>query len=192
MIELIRQFYTIPREYRITGNLGKDEYVQYDNSGLLPQEQPSVLGMKMGLRLPCFDIEVSAQKASSYTKMEQNELALQLYGAGVFNPNNTDQAIALLQTMDFKHKDEIIERVSRNGTMLQKYQQLQKVAFQLAQSVDPVLAEQLAQAILVENGQNPIELTQGIDGSGVDNTTAEHPNVERARNTAQSNTNPDR
>ncbi len=192
VIELIRQFYTIPREYRITGNLGKDEYVQYDNSGLLPQEQPSVLGMKMGLRLPCFDIEVSAQKASSYTKMEQNELALQLYGAGVFNPNNTDQAIALLQTMDFKHKDEIIERVSRNGTMLQKYQQLQKVAFQLAQSVDPVLAEQLAQAILVENGQNPIELTQGIDGSGVDNTTAEHPNVERARNTAQSNTNPDR
>ena len=41
-----------------------------------PQQQPSILGVELGLRLPCFDIEVSAQKASSYSKMEQNELAI--------------------------------------------------------------------------------------------------------------------
>lgn len=168
VIELIRQFYDIPREYRITGSMGKDIFVKYDNSGLKPQKQPSILGMEMGLRLPCFDIEVSAEKQSPYSKMEQNELAMQLYNLGVFSPQNVDMALALLRTMDFDHKDEIMQMVSSNGTMLQKYQQLQQVAFMLAQQVDmqngTQMAEQLAQAILAENGQNPADI-QTIDGS---------------------------
>ena len=184
VIELIRQFYTIPREYRITGKMGEDEFVQYNNAGLQPQPQPSILGIQMGLRLPCFDIEVNAQKASPYSKMEQNELALQLYNAQVFNPQNTDQALALLETMDFAHKDEVMQRVSKNGTMFQKYQQLQKIAFQLAQVVDPAMAEQLAQAILAENGQNPMEHTGNVTPEAL-TTNGEHPYVEKARANSQ-------
>lgn len=184
-IELIRQFYTIPREYRITGKMGDDEFVQYSNAGLQPQKQPSVLGIEMGLRLPCFDIEVSAQKANPYSKMEQNELALQLYNAQVFNPQNTDQALALLETMDFSHKDEVMQRVSKNGTMLQKYQQLQKIAFQLAQLVDPAMAEQLAQAILAENGQNPLGMTGDVNPEALNEMDSEHPYVNKARANSQ-------
>lgn len=189
-IELIRQFYTIPREYRITGKMGEDEFVQYSNAGLQPQPQPSVLGIEMGLRLPCFDIEVNAQKANPYTKMEQNELALQLYNAQVFNPQNTDQALALLETMDFSHKDEVMQRVSKNGTMLQKYQQLQQIAFRLAQLVDPVMAEQLAQAILAENGQNPLGMTGDVNPEALNQVSgeSEHPFVANARANSQKST----
>lgn len=184
-IELIRQFYDVPREYRITGKMGTDEFVTYDNSGLKPQPQSSIAGIEMGLRLPCFDIEVSAQKQNPYTKMEQNELALQLFNAGVFNPQLTDQSLSLLQFMDFEHKDEVMQKVQQNGTLLMKYQQLQKVAFQLAQLVDPSMAEQLAQAILMENGTDPTGATVDPNAIKQNNTTAEPSFMENARAKAQ-------
>lgn len=196
VIELIRQFYDIPREYRITGKLGQEEFVQYDNAGLKPQQQPHILGRDMGLRLPCFDIEVTAQKSSPYSKMEQNELAMQLYNLGVFSPQNVDMSLALLQTMDFAHKDEIIQLVTQNGTIYEKYQQLQKIAFNLAQQVDmqngTQMAEQLAQAILAENGQNTVEDANGnisVDGITTDSqSSSEHPYVRNARTQAQEST----
>lgn len=197
VIEYIRQFYDLPREYRITGENGQDEYTQYDNRGLQPQPQPNILGINLGLRLPCFDIEVSAQKSSPYSKMEQNELAIQLYNLGVFSPQNTDQALGLLKTMDFAHKDEIISLISENGTLMQKYQQLQKVAFDLARDADARygtnMAEGLAQAILAENGQDPIP--QGNEDVDLEETNPdgtvkpeEHPYVENARAQAQAAT----
>lgn len=198
VIELIRQFYDIQREFRITGEMGQDEYIEYDNRGLKPQKQPNMLGIDLGLRLPCFDIEVSAQKASPYSKMEQNELAIQLYNLGVFAPQNADMSLALLKAMDFSHKEEIIGLVNTNGTMLQKYQKLQEVAFRLAQDVDARygtnMSEMLAQAILAEQGQNsaPRQTEQGgnLQEVNSDGTISpeEHPYVERARAEAQNST----
>lgn len=185
VIEYIRQFYDNPREYRITGKTGEEEYVTYDNSGLQPQPLPPIAGIEMGLRLPCFDIEVSAQKQNPYTKMEQNELALQLYNAGVFAPQNSDNALALLQFMDFEHKDEVVHKVQENGTLLMKYQQLQKIAFDLAQLVDPAMAEQLAQAILMENGTEPAGAPVDPNALSGNPTTAEPSFMENARAKAQ-------
>lgn len=184
-IELIRQFYDVPREYRITGKMGTDEFVTYDNSGLKPQPQASIAGIEMGLRLPCFDIEVSAQKQNPYTKMEQNELALQLFNAGVFNPQLADQSLSLLQFMDFEHKDEVMRKVQQNGTLLMKYQQLQKVAFQLAQLVDPAYAEMLAQATFAENGVDPSGATVDPNALNQNPTTAEPSFMTNARAKAQ-------
>ena len=191
VIELIRQFYTIPREYRITGQMGKDEFVNYDNSGLVPQPQPEIMGMDMGLRLPCFDIEVTAQKSSPYNKMEQNELAIQLYNLGVFSPQNTDMALALLKTMDFAHKDEIMQMVSSNGTLLQKYQSLQQVALQFAQDIDARhgtdVTQALMQVVMAESGQ---AMPQQVTNENVDlaESTGEHPYVEKARAQARNST----
>lgn len=193
VIELIRQFYDVLREYRITGKYGQEKFVQYNNAGLKPQKQPSVLGRDMGLRLPCFDIEVTAQKASPYTKMEQNELAIQLYNLGVFSPQNVDMSLMLLQTMDFAHKDEIIQMIMQNGTMFDKYQQLQKIAFNLAQQVDmqngTQMAEQLAQAILVENGNNSKEPSGNLSVDGItEDDTSERSFMTNAREKAQAST----
>ena len=83
--------------------------------------------------LPEFDIEVAAQKASPYSKAAQNELALQLYSAGFFNPQNTDQSLACLNIMDFDHKSDVINQIKKNGTLLDALQQAQMQLQQLQQ-----------------------------------------------------------
>ena len=110
VIELIRQFYDAPRCFRITGS-GDTRFVSYDNAGLLP-EQKTVDGKQL-LRLPLFDIEVTAQKQNPYTKLSQNELALQFYSAGLFDPMRREQALACLEMMDFDRKDFVIAAIQR-------------------------------------------------------------------------------
>ncbi|MBR6271398.1 MAG: hypothetical protein IKR26_04520, partial [Lachnospiraceae bacterium] len=126
VIELIRQFYDLPRQFRIVGERGAMEFVQYSNAGIRPQDQGADFGVDMGLRLPVFDIEVSAQKASPYSKLSQNELALQFYQLGFFNPQLSDQALAVLDMMDFDRKDFVAQKISENGTMYQMIIQMQQ------------------------------------------------------------------
>ena len=128
IIELIRQFYDLPRCFRIMGQNGVAQFVQYSNAGITPQMQGMDFGVDMGMRLPLFDIEVSAQKASPYSKMSQNELALQFYGAGFFDPMRADQALACLEMMDFDRKEFIMQRISQNGGMLQQMMMLAQMA----------------------------------------------------------------
>ena len=98
VIELIRQFYDMERCFRIVGENGAEQFVRYSNAGIQPQEQGGIeMGIDMGYRLPLFDVEITAQKQSPYSKMSQNELALQFYNAGLFNPQMADQALACLQ-----------------------------------------------------------------------------------------------
>lgn len=148
VIELIRQFYDLPRQFRITGELGDEQYMSFDNSGMQPQAQGMDFGMDMGYRLPVFDVKVNAQTKTAYTKNSQNELALSLYNNGVFNPQMSDQALMLLDMMDFEGKDELQQKVSANGTLLQQMAMYQQIALQLAQQYDPAMAEQLAQSIM--------------------------------------------
>lgn len=120
VIELIRQFYDAPRSFRIMGDNGAQEFVSYSNAGIAPQAQGMEMGIDLGYRLPLFDIEISAQKASPYSKMSQNELALQFFGAGFFNPAMADQALATLEMMDFDRKDFIMQRIIQNAMQFQQ------------------------------------------------------------------------
>lgn len=148
VIELIRQFYDMPRQFRITGEMGEEQFTSFNNAQMLPQHQGMIAGQDMGYRLPVFDVKVSAQTRTAYTKAAQNELALALYNQGVFNPQMTDQALMLLDMMDFDDKDKVMQRVQQNGTIMQMMAQYQQIALQLAQQHDPALAEQLAQTIM--------------------------------------------
>lgn len=148
IIELIRQFYDLPRQFRITGEAGNEEYASFTNQGMLPQPQMPIGGMDMGLRLPEFDVKVSAQTKNAYTKAAQNELAITLYNLGVMNPQMTDQALMLLDMMDFDGKDKLMQKVSQNGTLMQQMAMYQQIALQLAQEHDPAMAEQIAQTIM--------------------------------------------
>lgn len=186
VVELIRQFYDVPRVFRIAPDSMGEEYVTYSNEGLVAQQQ-GAMGMDMGLRLPEFDISVTSEKASPYKKMEQNELALNFYQQGFFNPQMADQALACLEMMDFDGKDEIMQRIQMNGTLQQMLLQYQQMALQLAQQIDPALAEQIGNDILGQSGQ-PIPSGDGevnLDDSG------EHPMVERARAQARASTQAD-
>lgn len=123
-IELIRQFYDMPRCFRIMGQNGVARFVQYSNANIVPQMQGMDFGIDMGTRIPLFDIDVTAEKQSPYSKMSQNELALQFYSAGFFNPQMADQALTCLDMMDFDRKEFIMQKISQNGGMLQQMMML--------------------------------------------------------------------
>lgn len=159
VIELIRQFYDIPRRFRIMGALGAQEFITFSNAGIRPQPQGMLAGQDLGMRLPVFDVEVKAQKASTYTKMSQNELALQFYNLGFFNPQNTDQTLMCLGMMEFDGKDKLQQQVQEMGTMYQQMIMFQQLALSLAMKYEPQMAAQLAANI---TGQ---PMPQKIDGN---------------------------
>ena len=113
-IALIRQFYHIPRKFRILGPHGIEKYIQYTNKNILPQMQSLDFGENIGYRLPVFDIKVFAQKKNSYTKATQNELALQFFQMGFFHPQKTKEALLCLELMDFDGKDFIMQKIVQN------------------------------------------------------------------------------
>lgn len=131
VIELIRQFYTLPRCYRITQPNGEAQYIELTNESLQPQ-QDSMMDGELSARRPVFDIKVAAQKASPYSRIANNELAKELFGMGVFNPQIADQAMAVVTMMDFDRRDEVLKKIQENGLMYQKIQQMQAAMVQMA------------------------------------------------------------
>lgn len=201
IIELIRQFYDLPRCFRIMGENGAARYVQYSNAGIQPQGQGGVeLGVDMGYRLPLFDIEVTAQKASPYSKMSQNELALQFFGAGFFNPQIADQALACLDMMDFDRKQFIMQKIAQNGGMYQQMMSMQQQMMMLAQMVDQSrgsnIAEQLAaqfmggSPVAPIDGTNPAQNVEQTEALGGKEGEAESANTKKARQRVAESTSP--
>lgn len=154
VIELVRQFYDLPRQFRITGEMGVDQFVNYDNSGISMQPAGMMNGQTM-YRLPVFDIRIDPAKRTAYSRVTQNELALQFYGNGFFAPQQTDQALAALQMMDFDDRDRVARMIARNGTMFQKLAQVQQYALALTKKYEPDKVEQLADAFMGQQSGIP-------------------------------------
>jgi hypothetical protein len=144
-IELIRQFYTLPRQFRILGQQGAEEFISYTNAGIRPQYQGAAFGIDMGFRKPVFDVKVSAQRKNVYTKVSQNEMAMQFFKMGFFNPPLADQAAMCLEMMDFDGRDEILQKVIRNGTIFQKLMAYLPLAMVGAQATGNMQAMQQIQ-----------------------------------------------
>lgn len=192
VIERIRQFYDLPRQFRIIGQRGAEQFVQYSNQGLQPQTLYGANGQPDGLRKPVFDIEVSAQKASEYTSMAQNELALQFFQLGFFNPQMVDQALSTLDMMDFDGKDSIIQKIQENADLQQRLVEWQQLALALADRYDPVMGEGLAQQILQEGGQAvPQASAAAAEKPEINTGEAQEPKiVENARKKSEESTQP--
>ena len=175
VIELIRQFYDLPRCFRIMGENGTARFVEYSNANLQPQMQGIEMGVDMGYRLPLFDVEITAQKATPYSKMSQNELALQFFGAGFFNPQMSDQALACLEMMDFDRKQGIMQRIAQNGMMY-------KAAMMMMQ-------QQMAPGVAggtEESAEETVEKTEALGGDG----GGEAANTKKARQRVADSTSP--
>ena len=195
-IELIRQFYDLPRQFRIIGEYGTQQFISYNNAGIKPQHQGTAFGEDMGFRLPVFDIKVSAQRRNVYTKISQNEMAIQFFQMGFFNPQMADQTLMCLDMMEFDGKDEIMQKVSQNGGLYQKLIQYMQLALTFAQVAQPQMAEQIAQDIMAtmqgggmisSGGVNPQMLQTNSIGAV---EQEEHPVVEKARTRANEATQP--
>lgn len=158
VIELIRQFYSMPRQFRITGEQGEQEFVQYSNEGLQPQNQGTEFGIDMGYRVPAFDVKVEAEKSSSYSRLSQNELAMEFYHAGFFNPQYADQVSACLEMMDFQGKQSVLQKVQQNGGMYQQMLQMQQQMLQLSEMIDQLSGGQYNMA-----GQMSDQINQNLN-----------------------------
>ena len=110
-VELMRQFYDLPRQFRILGDSGAHSFVSFTNQGLRPVAQPGLDGQQL-LRRPVFDIKISPQRRNAYSRISQNELALQFFKLGFFNPMVRSQAMMCLQMMDFEGKDSLLQQLS--------------------------------------------------------------------------------
>lgn len=172
-IELIRQFYTEEREFRITGQNGTYEFVRYDNTNLTEQANQSATGEKY-FRKPIFDIDVKAQKASAYSKMAQNETAVNLFSMGVFNPELAQQSLVMLDMMDFDGKEKVKQYVMQGQTLQNVVQQQQQQIMQLSAQLSALT----------------VPLSQNQTGAKAGNDTSEHMSgggVENPLKTAQEN-----
>lgn len=127
IIELIRQFYDVTRCFRITGEDGTQQYQEFNNT--MMQDKRTV-GNEVFERLPIYDIKVSAQKSNPFSVVSQNELALQFYQLGFFNPQMADQSLACIDMLEFEGKQKIMQKIQQNGTLAQ---QLQAAMQQIAQ-----------------------------------------------------------
>ena len=143
-IELIRQFYGLPRSFRIAGHAGAEEYIRFSNAGLCPRPQP------FGAALPVFDVKVSAQKRNAYSRLSQNELAMELYRMGIFDEGKEQEALSCLRMMEFDGRDELIGRITASMGLREKLDELQKykaLALAFARRYRPDMAEGLGVAV---------------------------------------------
>ena len=149
-IELIRQFYELPRQFRLLGAMGTEEFVSYDHSGLQPRVMDD--GVTVSYRVPEFDLEIGAERESPYRTAEANQLALQLFQMGFFRDDLADQALRCLELMEFKNKDQLARVISGGQTQARQIAALRQQLLQLAQVVDEAKGTYLAESLSAEQG----------------------------------------
>lgn len=135
IIDLMRQFYDEERVFRIIGRTGESEFLPFSGAALRPKPVESIGGVELGSREPVFDIVVSAEKKSTFSRLSQNETAKECYQLGFFKPENADAALAALEMMDFEGIEKVRQRVRQNGTLAQQLAQMQLQMTQLTQQV---------------------------------------------------------
>lgn len=115
-IELIRQFYDVPRTFRVLGDRGELRYKNFGASALrgAPIEE---FGVSFSGKDPEFDLEVKTYKSNPYSRAAQNQDAVNFYNMGFFNPQNDIPSLAALNMLEFEGKEKVIETIQKNGQM---------------------------------------------------------------------------
>lgn len=162
IIERMRQFYTPGRMFRIIGDDKKVDYIEFDGNGLREQKIEVEGSDDDFFRLPIFDIEVKAQRSNPFTTAANNQMMIDMFNMGLFNPDNTDAALVALEGMSFEGKDKIIEMLKKNKTLVDAVNDLSQ-QLQMSQTmISEQTAQQAAQEMPhEETAQFPVNVPQG-------------------------------
>ena len=151
VIELVRQFYSEPRSFRVMDSTGDLRFVQYSNANIVEQDTMMPDGTTRHVR-PVFDILVTAEKQSPFSRAAQNETAKELYGMGLFEPERAIPALVCLDMMDFEGKDKVRQQIQENAVMIQQFQAAMQLITQLSM-MNPQIAAMAMQAGLTSPEQ---------------------------------------
>lgn len=172
IVELIREFYSEDRQFRIIGDDGKPQYITFNNQNMINQitnMDEAYLTDEMGnqvpnpewepeYRKPVYDIEIIPQKENPFNTISHNQMMLDLFERGVFNPEAAIPATLLLENMIFDGKEKLLLKVKENGEMYNQMMQMQQEFMQMQQIIQ-------AQQAQIEEQQAHIEqLKRNIDG----------------------------
>lgn len=191
-VELVRQFYTTERCFRITAPNGQEAFVKFDNSSIRKQNMLNEENKIIGQRLPIFDIKIKAHKQNPFSRAAQNQDLINLYSMGFFNPDTADQALACLELMDIENKERLVAKISENRTMYMQLQQIQPILANLAMMVDSMkpgynMTQKLMQQGLlnvnaVSAGGGSMAISAGNTNQlGGMNNSSGYPSVDNAR-----------
>lgn len=151
-VELIRQFYTEEREFRIESEEGGYEFATYSNENITPREDDFLGGVKR--RKPVFDIQITAEKQSPFSRAAQNETAKEMYSMGLFNPEAAVPALVCINMMEFEGKESIKQQIMQNSMVMQQMQQMQQAL---------MTAEQFLPGIMAQAGlADPMQMGMGM------------------------------
>jgi len=156
VIELIRQFYKESRSFRVENEMGGYEFQEYSNENIanVPGQRKSI-----------FDIKITAEKASPFSRAAQNETAKELYRLGLFHPENAIPALVCLDMMDFEGKDKIKQQVTNNATMLQQFNAAMTLIQQLSMASPQVAGAAMQMGLFSPEGLAEAETQQMMPGA---------------------------
>lgn len=150
VIELIRQFYTEERMFRIIGPNGQPEFVRFSGAQISAKVQTGAFGGDVVYRVPIFDVTVKSQKASPFSTVAQNERAKELYAMGFFRPDLAEQALAALDMMDFEGIERVRDKISKNGMMARQIAAMQQQMLKMAQIIDSFTGQGITESMSSE------------------------------------------
>ena len=148
-------------------SIGSNEAKNVSNQEIKPvmTEYIGADGIEISERIPEFDYKIVAQKMSPYQREGQNQLAIQLFQMGVFNPQLADQVLPFLEMMNFEGIDSIKKKVSENAKMYEQLLQMTNLAMQMAQQLD-------AQSVLATGDPNSTPYMQQVSAIAGENDPA--------------------
>lgn len=172
VVELIREFYSEDRQFRIIGEDNNPEYVTFNNQSMINQitnMDEAYLVDEMGnqipnpewepeYRKPVYDIEIIAQKENPFNTISHNQMMLDLFERGVFNPEAAIPATLLLENMIFDGKEKLLLKVKENGEMFNQMMQMQEQMMQMNQALQMQQGQMQEQSAYIE------QLKGNIDG----------------------------
>ena len=172
VVELIREFYSEDRQFRIIGEDNNPEYITFNNANMINQitnmdeaYMTDELGNQIPnpewepeYRKPVYDIDIVAQKENPFNTISHNQMMLDLFERGAFNPEAAIPATLLLDNMIFDGKEKLLLKIKENGDMFNQMAQMQQQFTQMQQAL------QVYQSQIDEQNAYIKQLKGNIDG----------------------------
>jgi len=119
------------------------------------------------MRSPEFDINISAEPNAPFRRDQNNQMIMQLWEAGLFNPQIMQYAIVALDSMVFDNKEKLITDLQNLTQQIQMQQAKQQAQQQNIQN-------QAQAQMLQQQGQNPnlAQVQQDMQNQPVNDNSA--------------------